>query len=83
MIDDAVLRDKLAVDRTHLANERTLLAYIRTGLALLAAGAAMVEFLETPAARVLGVGLACLGVLTFPLGFWRFLRVRRQLVQNS
>ncbi|MBI2970621.1 MAG: DUF202 domain-containing protein [Gammaproteobacteria bacterium] len=42
-MNEAELRDELAVERTRLANERTLLAYVRTALALAAAGAVIAE----------------------------------------
>jgi putative membrane protein len=76
---DTEIRDQLAVDRTHLANERTFLAYVRTGLALVAAGAGMLEFIDTPVARLVGWTFVGVGALTVPMGLWRFLRVRRHL----
>ena len=41
--DDLILRDRLAIVRTKLANERTLFSYIRTSLYLLTAGVGILE----------------------------------------
>lgn len=41
--NDLILRDRLALVRTKLANERTLFAYIRTSLYLLTAGIGILE----------------------------------------
>ncbi len=82
MASESDRRDQLALDRTLLANERTLLAYLRTGLAFLAAGAGLLELVDTLTARVAGWGFVSLGALAIPLGFWRFLSVRRRLRQR-
>ncbi len=37
-MEDLILRDYLALERTHLANERTFLTYARTALTCLVAG---------------------------------------------
>jgi putative membrane protein len=79
MEPDLDRRDQLALDRTMLANERTLLAYLRTGLALLGGGAGVLEFVDAAVAPVVGWLFIAAGVLTFPLGFWRYLSVRRRL----
>jgi putative membrane protein len=77
------LRDQLAVERTHLANERTLLAYVRTALAMIAAGAGLIHFVGTPASYAIGWILIVFGAAAFPLGFWRFRRVRTALAAEA
>jgi putative membrane protein len=78
-MEDAALRDRLAVDRTILANERTLLAYLRTMLALLAAGGSLIHFIDAAWATVVGLGLVTFGPALFAFGVWRFRRVNRDL----
>jgi putative membrane protein len=72
--DPALLRDRLAVDRTALANERTLLAYGRTALTLLIAGVTFVhlEVLRSPALVVLGWVFMPLGVVVLAVGITRY-----------
>jgi putative membrane protein len=43
-INELILRDQLAIDRTLLANERTLLSYLRSGVALFLAGISIIHF---------------------------------------
>ncbi|MEX2582943.1 MAG: DUF202 domain-containing protein, partial [Gemmatimonadota bacterium] len=76
---DTERRDRLALDRTHLANERTLLAYVRTGLTMVAAGAGILQFIQTPVAALSGWVLIAAGLVTLPVGLWRFLHLRRRL----
>jgi len=79
-MDEAALRDALAVERTRLANERTLLAYVRTAIAIAAAGLLLPQLY--PQLRV-AVPLACilalLGLGTLCLGVWRSCSVRHRL----
>lgn len=79
-MEDAGLRDKLALERTRLANERTFLAYLRTSLSLLAAGAALLQFFpERPMITVPAWCLVALGGVTLIAGSYRFLQVRSHL----
>jgi len=77
-MNEAQLRDHLAVERTRLANERTLLAYIRTALALAGGGAVLLQFFPSYPSLI---GLAWLLVLaggaTIVIGTYRFLVIRR------
>lgn len=45
-LDDLILRDELAIDRTILAVERTLLAYLRSSISLLLAGLTIIGLVE-------------------------------------
>lgn len=79
-MEDAQLRDQLAIERTVLANERTLLAYLRTALAFAAAGAAILHFYPDSGGLRLAALALVLGGLAFSLvGAWRFVTVRRRL----
>jgi len=79
-MDEAELRDRLAVERTRLANERTLLAYVRTALALIAGGAAFLQFFSAPAAlNAVAWVLIVVGGVVVWAGVYRFRAVRRNL----
>ena len=71
-----ILRDHLALDRTVLANERTLLAYIRTALAFLVTGTVALKFFDSSIARAAGGICITAGLMTFVIGFVRYLQVR-------
>lgn len=81
--DPIILRDRLAITRTALANERTLLAYLRTAVVLLISAITAIqlfkqEWLLTLAWISLPVSVAIAG-----LGYWRFQRVRRQILVSN
>ena len=79
-IEELILRDHLALDRTRLANERTLLAYLRTALMLIVAGATAAKFVgETHSVIIAGWLFIALGVVVAVLGTWRFLTMRRDI----
>ena len=79
VIEEMILRDHLAVDRTSLANERTLLAYLRTALGCVIGGASALHFLGGLATDLVGVGLILLGLLTAVFGSYRFRWHRRRI----
>ena len=69
LLEELILRDHLALDRTRLANERTLLAYLRTSLMLLVAGATAVKFVgESPSVVITGWVFIGLGVVVGVIG---------------
>ena len=75
-----ILRDCLATDRTILANERTYLAYLRTFVSLLAAGIGLLKYIDdTLIVHLLGWGFIISAVLTFVIGTYRFVKVKRPL----
>lgn len=79
-MEDASLRNSLAVERTRLANERTFLAYVRTALAMAAGGAALFQFF--PALTSIHIAawvLFAVGATTLLFGTYRFLAVRSEL----
>ena len=83
-MNEAQLRDQLAVERTRLANERTLLAYVRTALALAAGGAVLLQFFPGYAS-LLGIAwvLVAAGVATTVIGTYRFFVVAGKLRRSS
>jgi putative membrane protein len=71
--------EELALLRTRLANERTLLSYVRTALGLGAAGLGLVFLLEGPLTDAFGWMLVALGVAVLVFGVWRFVALRAWL----
>lgn len=83
-MEDASLRNQLAVERTRLANERTFLAYVRTALTLVAGGAAIFHFYPGSASLVTTAwGLLLGGGVILTVGLYRFFTVRAQLSGSS
>jgi len=77
----ATLRDRMALENNALANERTFLAYIRTALSFLAVGVGTLKFLDTNDAGylIMGWGLILAGLVTLPIGGWRYWRYRLEI----
>ncbi len=83
-VEELILRDHLALDRTRLANERTLLAYLRTALMLMVAGATAERVMGgSPTVIVTGWLFIGLGGLVVVLGCWRFLAMRRDINRRT
>jgi putative membrane protein len=79
-IEELILRDHLALDRTKLANERTLLAYLRTALMLMVAGATAEKVMGGDRSIILtGWALIILGVVVGFFGTWRFISMKKKI----
>ncbi len=77
--DDLILRDRLAIVRTKLANERTLFSYIRTSLYLLTAGVGILEIESIEHLKIIAyVSLFFSGVLFF-MGLVKFYQLNKLL----
>ena len=77
--DDLILRDRLAIVRTKLANERTLFSYIRTSLYLLTAGVGILEIERIEQLKIIAyVSLFFSGVLFF-MGLVKFYQLNKLL----
>jgi putative membrane protein len=82
-MNEGILRDELARERTLLANERTLLAYVRTALSLAAAGAILLQFFPGYLSLfAIAWVLIAAGAVTMIVGIYRFLVVARKLHRN-
>lgn len=77
--EDLILRDHLALVRTRLANERTLLSYIRSTLYLLIGGLALLQMEGLGRLHWLGIVALCLSALFILFGTYRYVTLRRQL----
>ncbi|MEM7314449.1 MAG: DUF202 domain-containing protein [Planctomycetota bacterium] len=74
------LRDQLARDRTILANERTVLSYVRTTIMLLVSSVSLLKlFPENNIARIAGMVLIPLSIVTALIGTRRFFIFSRAL----
>ena len=83
LLEEIILRDYLALDRTALANERTLMSYLRTALALVIAGASALQFVDRLAVQVLAVALILAGTALAGLGVSRYRAYRRRIESIS
>ena len=81
IIDEKLVREHLALERTKLANERTLLSYIRASIYLLISGLALLQIKEYQDISLMWVGylslLIC--VLFLIVGFSRYIALERKL----
>lgn len=77
--DELILRDHLALVRTRLANERTLLSYIRSALYLLIGGIALLQLEGYGDLRWAGKFSLVLCVVFVVIGLYRYHTLRRQL----
>jgi len=79
LIEELILRDHLAVDRTMLQNENTFLAYIRTSLTVLVVGVTLLHIFNDAFSRVAGISLILLGIFLFIFGYHRAIRVQKKI----
>jgi len=78
-IEDLILRDELAIDRTLLANERTLLAYLRSGVALILAGVTFIHFAQDQWFKTMGIFCLPAGVVIMLVGGFRYRSMNSQI----
>ena len=78
-IEDLILRDHLAVDRTALANERTFLAYLRTALCMAVAGVSLHHFFPSTVLGYLGQTIGVFSIFLIVLGYRRYRKMRRRV----
>lgn len=77
--EELILRDRLALMRTKLANERTLFAYIRTSLYLLTAGIGILEIESVRHLKVIAYFSICFSGFLLLIGLLKFWLLNRQL----
>ena len=76
---DLILRDRLALVRTKLANERTLFAYVRTLLYLLTAGVGILEIDSIRHLKIIAYVSLFFSIFLFFRGLLRFWQLGRRL----
>lgn len=79
MIDESLIREHLALERTKLANERTLLSYIRSSLYLFIGGLAILQIKEYSHVQWLGYLSLFICVIFISIGVYRYIHLNRKL----
>ncbi|WP_373055544.1 DUF202 domain-containing protein [Zunongwangia sp. H14] len=79
IIDEKLLREHLALERTKLANERTALSYIRASLYLLIGGLALLQIKEYEHVKWLGYLSLFICVIFITVGIARYIALERKL----
>ena len=78
-IDETLIREHLALERTKLANERTLLSYTQASLYFLLGGLALVQLKEYEEMHYIGYLALVFSVLFVTVGIWRFIVLRNKM----
>lgn len=78
-IDEKLIREHLALERTKLANERTLLSYTQAALYFLLGGLALVQLKEYEELRYVGYLALVFSILFLTVGIWRFFVLRKKM----
>lgn len=73
-LDQIILRDYLALERTKLANERTLMSYVRASIYLVLAGIAFLRLEDFEGVKWLGYTAIALSIMLLIFGLLRFFR---------
>lgn len=79
IIDEKLIREHLALERTKLANERTVLSYIRASLYLLIGGLALLQIKEYDHIQWLGYLSLFICALFIVVGISRYVVLDRKL----
>ncbi len=81
LIDEKLIREHLALERTKLANERTLLSYIRASIYLLISGLALLQIKEYQGYSLMWLGYLSLFIciLFLLVGVSRYIALERKL----
>ena len=78
-IDETLIREHLALERTKLANERTLLSYTQASLYFLLGGLALIQLKELEMMHYIGYLALVFSVLFVTVGIWRFIVLRNKM----
>ncbi len=78
-VDDLILRDRLAIERTKLANERTFLAYFRSSIFFLATGVSIISIHFFDSIDHLGYGFIIISPVLMIIGLYRFVSLRNKI----
>jgi len=78
-IDEKLIREHLALERTKLANERTLLSYTQAALYFLLGGLALFQLKEYVELRYIGYLALVFSGLFFIIGIWRYISLNRKM----
>lgn len=78
-IDETLIREHLALERTKLANERTLLSYTQASMYFLLGGLALVQLKEYEEMHYIGYLALVFSVLFVTVGIWRFIVLKNKM----
>ncbi len=78
-IDETLIREHLALERTKLANERTLLSYTQAALYFLLGGLALVQLKEYEEMHYIGYLALFFSALFVTVGIWRFIVLKNKM----
>ncbi|MCF4101974.1 DUF202 domain-containing protein [Gillisia sp. M10.2A] len=81
IIDEKLIREHLALERTKLANERTLLSYIRSSLYTFLGGLALLQIKEYEHVEWLGYLSLGICIIFITVGTYRYVHLNRKLRQ--
>lgn len=79
IIDESLIREHLALERTRLANERTLLSYTQASLYFLLGGLALLQLKEYEDLKYIGYLALIFSGLFLTIGIWRFLSLKKKM----
>lgn len=78
-IDESIIREHLALERTKLANERTLLSYTQAAMYFLLGGLALIQLKEYEEMHYIGYLALVISVLFLTIGIWRFIVLKNKM----
>ncbi len=78
-IDEKLIREHLALERTKLANERTLLSYTQAALYFLLGGLTLLQLKEYEDLKYVGHLALIFSALFLAVGIWRFFVLRKKM----
>src|SRR5690606_28201295 len=78
-IDENLIREHLALERTKLANERTLLSYTQASMYFLLGGLALLQLKEYQEMHYIGYLALVFSVLFLAVGIWRYIALSRKM----
>ena len=79
IIDESLIREHLALERTRLANERTFLSYTQASLYFLLCGLALLQLKDYADLRYIGYLALIFSGLFLTIGIWRYLSLNKKM----
>lgn len=79
IIDESLIREHLALERTKLANERTFLSYTQASLYFLLGGLALLQLKEYADLRYIGYLALIFSGMFLAIGIWRYLSLKQKM----
>lgn len=80
-LEEPLVRDVMAIERTILANDRTFLAFWRTALTMFIAGVTFIQFFAGTIMQVIGVVFIPTALAVFIQGLRVYRRMHRRILR--